>query len=183
VFGYGKSSNPALSVPVSLRFAYLVVLRVFGWLALLAPSDRAKDTEILISRHQVAVLQRQVKTPRLSWADRAVLAALARLLRPARVPGPDADHRRAAPAAGPERVRRSLQCPSPAPDALPKPACRARAPARYGSECPGPAAGPARRPDPRILPGRIGVTEFSAPTGVITSWSHERWQAAETRVA
>ena len=65
---------------MSLRFAYLAVLRVFGWLALLARSDRAKDAEILILRHQVAVLQRQVKTPRLSWADRAVLAALARLL-------------------------------------------------------------------------------------------------------
>ena len=71
---------PALSVPVSLRFAYLAVLRILGWLALLARSDRAKDTEILILRHQVAVLQRQVKTPKLSWADRAVLAALARLL-------------------------------------------------------------------------------------------------------
>jgi hypothetical protein len=54
---------------VSLRFAYLAVLRVFGWLALLARSDRAKDAEILILRHQVAVLQRQVKPPRLSWAD------------------------------------------------------------------------------------------------------------------
>jgi transposase InsO family protein len=58
----------------------MAVLRAFGWLALLARSDRAKDAEILILRHQVAVLQRQVKTPRLSWADRAVLAALARLL-------------------------------------------------------------------------------------------------------
>jgi putative transposase len=65
---------------MSLRFAYLAVLRVFGWLALLARSDRVKDAEILILRHQVAVLQRQVKDPRLSWADRAVLAALARLL-------------------------------------------------------------------------------------------------------
>jgi len=65
---------------VSLRFAYLAVLRLFGWLALLARSDRVKDAEILILRHQVAVFQRQVKDPRLSWADRAVLAALARLL-------------------------------------------------------------------------------------------------------
>jgi putative transposase len=65
---------------VSLRFAYFAVLRVFGWLALLARSDRAKDAEILILRHQVAVLQRHIQAPRLSWADRAILAALARLL-------------------------------------------------------------------------------------------------------
>ena len=65
---------------MQLRFSYLAVLRVFGWLALFARSDRARDVEILILRHQVAVLQRPVKNPRLSWADRAVLAALARLL-------------------------------------------------------------------------------------------------------
>ena len=63
--GYLAARGPhaqALSVPVTLRFAYLAVLRVFGWLALLARSDRAKDAEISISRHQLAVLQRQVKT-------------------------------------------------------------------------------------------------------------------------
>ena len=65
---------------MSLRFAYLAVLRAFGWLALLARSGGAKQAEILILRHRVAVLQRQARAPRLSWADRALLTALARLL-------------------------------------------------------------------------------------------------------
>lgn len=41
---------------------------MFSWLALLARSDRVKDAEFLILGHQVAVLQRQVKTPSLTWA-------------------------------------------------------------------------------------------------------------------
>ena len=76
----GGALARALSIFVSLRFAYLAVLRVSGWLALLAGSDCAKDAEILLLRHQVAVLQCQVKVARPSWADRAVMAALARLL-------------------------------------------------------------------------------------------------------
>jgi putative transposase len=69
-----------MSVLMSLRLGYRAALRVFGWLALLARSDRAKDAEILLLRHQIAILQRQAGTPKLSWADRAILSALARLL-------------------------------------------------------------------------------------------------------
>jgi len=47
---------------VPLRLAYLAVLRLFGLLALFAWSDTVKDTEILILRHQIAVLQRHVKS-------------------------------------------------------------------------------------------------------------------------
>jgi hypothetical protein len=56
------------------------MIRLFGWLALLARSDISKDAEILALRHEVAVLRRQVTRPKTDWADRAVIAALARLL-------------------------------------------------------------------------------------------------------
>ena len=62
------------------RLLYLLIARLFGMVALLARSDTSKEVEILVLRHEVAVLRRQVARPKLDWADRAVIAALARLL-------------------------------------------------------------------------------------------------------
>jgi putative transposase len=65
---------------MTLRLLYLIVIRVFGWLALLGRGQASKDAEIMLLQHEVAVLWRQVTRPSPDWADRAVLAALARLL-------------------------------------------------------------------------------------------------------
>ena len=65
---------------MAYRLAYLALARVLSWLALLARADAAKDAEILVLRHEVAVLRRTNPRPGLDWADRAVFAALVRLL-------------------------------------------------------------------------------------------------------
>src|SRR4051812_5077875 len=59
-----------------------MLARVASWLALLARADAAKNVEILVLRHEVAVLRRHNQRPTLTWLDRAFLSAFARLLPP-----------------------------------------------------------------------------------------------------
>src|SRR6266516_397728 len=67
-----------------LSFAYWVVRRLFELLVLFGRSERAKEVEILVLRHELQVLRRQVGRPRLRSADRALLAALSQVLPQAR---------------------------------------------------------------------------------------------------
>jgi hypothetical protein len=67
-----------------LSFAYWVVRRLFEFLVLFGRSERAKEVELLVLRHELQVLRRQVGRPRLRSADRALLAALSQVLPQAR---------------------------------------------------------------------------------------------------
>ena len=61
---------------MSLRFLYLIFRQVLGLVLLSCRSSAAKDVELLVLRHEVAVLRRANPRPRMDWADRAVFAAL-----------------------------------------------------------------------------------------------------------
>src|SRR3954451_23859084 len=78
---------------VSLRLLYLIFQQVLGLLLLLGRTSATKDVELLVLRHEVAILRRTNTRPRLDWADRAVIAALVlrlpRVLRCRRVVTPD----------------------------------------------------------------------------------------------
>jgi putative transposase len=65
---------------VSLRLLYLIFRQMLGLALLMARTSSGKDVELLVLRHEVAVLRRTNPRPRLDWADRAVFAALVRRL-------------------------------------------------------------------------------------------------------
>jgi putative transposase len=65
---------------VSLRLLYLIFRQVLGLVLLIGRTSAAKDIELLVLRHEVAVLRRTNPGPRMDWADRAIFAALVRLL-------------------------------------------------------------------------------------------------------
>jgi transposase len=68
---------------MALRLIYVLISKLMGWTVLRTRSDTSKEIEILVLRHQLAVLRRRTPRPRISWTDRALIAALTRLL-PAR---------------------------------------------------------------------------------------------------
>ncbi|HEX3304648.1 MAG TPA: hypothetical protein VHS32_00210 [Streptosporangiaceae bacterium] len=67
---------------MSFRLFYLIFIRLLGWLTLFSRTSSSKDIELLVLRHEVAVLRRTNPRPRLDWADRAAFAALIRHLPP-----------------------------------------------------------------------------------------------------
>ena len=65
---------------MALQLIYLVFSKLLSWTVLRTRSDTNKEIEILVLRHQLAVLQRRTPRPRISWPDRALITALTRLL-------------------------------------------------------------------------------------------------------
>jgi hypothetical protein len=93
--GDRRSSGLGMIMDVSLRLLYLIFNRFLSWLMLLGRATSSKDVELLVLRHEVAVLRRANPRPRLDWADRALLTALIR-----RLPAVLRGHRLVTPATG-----------------------------------------------------------------------------------
>ena len=65
---------------MAVKLIYQMFAKLLSWMVLHARSDTANEIEILVLRHQLAVLRRRTPRPQIRWSDRAVIAALTRLL-------------------------------------------------------------------------------------------------------
>jgi hypothetical protein len=148
-----------------VKLVYRLLVTVVSWLALLARSSSSKDAEILMLRHEVAVLRRATPKLHLYWSDRAVLAALARVLpkalRACRIVTPGTLlrwHRRMAAA-------KWRQPRAPGTPAGPGRACRVDPAAGAGEPALGSGTHPGRAA-PTWVPGR----SFHHPQDPARSW-------------
>ena len=76
----GSLRHSGTITAVSRRLSYLIFQQVRRLILMLGHSSSTKDVELLVLRHEVAVLRRTTPKPRLDWADRAIFAALIRRL-------------------------------------------------------------------------------------------------------
>ena len=138
---------------------YAGVVRVLGWLPTAARGDAALVAEVMVLRHAVAVLRRQVGRPQMSWSDQVALPALMGPDLPARTAGPNPDLEPATSAARAARIRILLQRPpaSPGPRQRPTaaPAAHPDHRPRPDSPTPGPTTRSARRHPARIRTCRL----------------------------
>ena len=74
---------------VALKLIYQMFAKLLGWIGLHTRSDDTKEIETLVLRHRLTVLQRRTPRPRVTWTDRALIAALTRLLPGPSPPDPD----------------------------------------------------------------------------------------------
>ena len=88
---------------MSLRLLYLIFWQVLGLVLLAVRTSSAKGVELLVLRHEVAVLRRTNPRPRMDWADRAIFAALCQ-----RLPRAQCCHRLVTPAGSRRSVSRSM---------------------------------------------------------------------------
>jgi hypothetical protein len=77
---FDQLEHPGEAPIVALSFLYRLSRRVLEVIRVHWSDTAAKDAEILVLRHQLAVLRRQVARPRFTWSDRALVALVARLV-------------------------------------------------------------------------------------------------------